>query len=69
MSVLVAAPTEAQDGVAAYRSMDAIEAALWDSLVDPDDLQSTHRFISVCETSGVENAAYRHLLIRSVTSC
>ncbi len=65
MRALLEAPPEAPDGVTVHRSIAAIEPTLWDSLVDPDDLQSSHRFIGACEDSGVENAAYRHLLIRS----
>jgi hypothetical protein len=43
--------------------LDRIEPRTWDALVGPDDLQATHRFVQVCEASGVEDARYRHILI------
>jgi Acetyltransferase (GNAT) domain len=42
-----------------------VDPSLWDSILGPDDLQATHRFISACEESGVESAAYRHILVSS----
>lgn len=40
-----------------------IAPSAWDAILDRDDLQATHRFITVCQRSGVEGASYRHLLI------
>lgn len=37
----------------------------WDAILDPDDLQATHRFVSICQRSGVEEARYRHVVVRS----
>lgn len=47
--------------------VDRIEPSIWDELVDSDDLQATHRFVRVCEASGVEDAEYRHILITDAT--
>jgi hypothetical protein len=41
----------------------AVDPAEWDALVDPDDLQASHRFVTVCQRSGVEDADYRHVLV------
>jgi hypothetical protein len=46
-----------------YRDIDAIAAAEWDSLLGPDDLQMSHRFVRLCQQSGVEDADYWHLLV------
>ena len=43
--------------------IDAIDAAEWDSLLAPDDVQATHRFVKACRDAGVENARYRHLMV------
>jgi hypothetical protein len=44
-------------------SIHEIDAWEWDSLLHPDDLQATHRFIRTCEEAQVENARYRHLMV------
>jgi len=41
----------------------AFDRAAWDAVLDPDDLQTTHRFISVCQDARVEAAAYRHVMV------
>lgn len=41
----------------------AVPASEWDSLLEPDDLQATHRFVRACEEADVEGAEYRHLMI------
>jgi predicted N-acyltransferase len=41
----------------------AFDPAAWDAVLDPDDLQTTHRFISVCQRARVESATYRHLMV------
>ena len=45
-----------------YRDINQIEPAQWDSILDPEDLQASHRFIRVCQDSGVENAQYWHCM-------
>ena len=41
----------------------AFDPAEWDAMLDPDDLQTTHRFIAACQRAGVEAAAYRHVMV------
>ena len=43
--------------------IDQIPPAMWDALVDDDDLQASHRFVRICQRSGVEEAEYRHILL------
>lgn len=45
------------------RNIDDIDAAEWDSLLDAEDLQLSHRFVRLCQRSGVEGADYWHLLV------
>lgn len=40
-----------------------VDPGEWDSLLEPDDLQATHRFIGVCQRSQVSDAAYRHVTV------
>ena len=40
-----------------------VDAREWDSLLEADDLQATHRFIGVCQRSRVADAAYRHVTV------
>jgi hypothetical protein len=47
-----------------FRTITEVPETEWDSLLDPDDLQATHRFVRLCERSAIEGAEYRHLLIR-----
>lgn len=42
----------------------AIDPAEWDSILDPDDLQATHRFVRACQEARIENAQCRHVVIR-----
>ncbi len=44
--------------------MTAFGEAEWDWILDPDDLQATHRFVRACQSSGVESARYAHVLIQ-----
>jgi hypothetical protein len=41
----------------------AFDPAAWDAVLDADDLQTTHRFVSVCRDARVEAAAFRHVMI------
>jgi hypothetical protein len=43
--------------------IDRISPRMWDAHLDPNDLQASHRFVRVCQRSGVEDATYRHVLI------
>ena len=43
--------------------IDQIPPAMWDALLDDDDLQASHRFVRICQRSGVEDAEYRHILL------
>ena len=64
------APAQARSGsghalhVSVYRHIQEIDAGDWDCLLGPDDLQATHRFVKVCQDSGIEDAEYRHVLVR-----
>jgi predicted N-acyltransferase len=54
-----------RDGVEVHASIAEIDPGLWDSILDRDDLQATHRFVSTCEESGIEDASYRHILVHA----
>ena len=45
-----------------YRDINQIEPAQWDSILNSEDLQASHRFIRVCQDSGVEDAQYWHCM-------
>ncbi|HEX5269865.1 MAG TPA: GNAT family N-acetyltransferase [Gemmataceae bacterium] len=49
--------------VGVHRDIDEIDAAEWDSLLSPEELQLSHRFVRLCQRSCVEEAEYRHLLV------
>lgn len=49
--------------VRAFRHIDDVDPAEWDGFLGEDDLQATHAFVKACQDSGVEQAAYRHLLV------
>ncbi len=57
------APGPAALRVRVHRDIDEIDAAEWDSLLSPEDLQLSHRFVCLCQGSHVEGAEYRHLLV------
>ncbi|HSH75540.1 MAG TPA: GNAT family N-acetyltransferase [Longimicrobiales bacterium] len=40
-----------------------VPESIWDAILDPDDLQATHRFVRTCQESGVEDATYRHVVV------
>jgi hypothetical protein len=58
-SALVTGPLEA----IVTDDIDQIPPAMWDALLDDDDLQASHRFVRSCQRSGVEEAEYRHILL------
>lgn len=43
--------------------IDDIDPDVWDSLLGPDDLQLSHRFVRVCQESGIEDAVYRFVVV------
>ena len=47
-----------------YSDIDAVDPREWDALLGPDDVLATHRFIKVCQRSGVADAVYRHITVR-----
>lgn len=50
-------------GVRAFRSINQIAAAEWDSILPPDEIQLRHAFVRACEDADIEHAEYRHLLV------
>lgn len=44
-------------------SIAELDPETWDAVGTSDDLQATHRFVRACEESGVEHAAYRHVMV------
>lgn len=46
-----------------HARIDDIDPGQWDSLLSPDDLQASHRFIKTCQDSGIEDTVYRHVLV------
>ena len=46
-----------------HDSIDEIEPAMWDSLLEPGDYLASHRFVGVCERSGIGAAQFRHVLV------
>jgi GNAT acetyltransferase-like protein len=61
MSATLLAPAGVRTRV--VRDIREVEPAEWDSFLAPDDLQASHRFVEVCQTSGIEQAGYRHVLV------
>ncbi|MGH9867333.1 MAG: GNAT family N-acetyltransferase [Candidatus Polarisedimenticolia bacterium] len=66
----VAAPSRRTDAgatgryvVQTYSDIAEVDPHEWDALLAPDDVQATHRFIGVCQRSGVADAAYRHITV------
>jgi predicted N-acyltransferase len=49
--------------VRVYERIEEADAAEWNSILSPDDIQATHEFINTCQSAEVENALYRHLMI------
>ncbi len=46
-----------------YRDISHVAAAEWDSVLGPDDLLMSHRFVQACQQARIEDAAFWHLLI------
>jgi len=46
-----------------YSDIAGVDPQEWDDLLAPDDVLATHRFIGVCQRSGVAGAAYRHIMV------
>jgi hypothetical protein len=49
--------------VRVFRSIDDISAAEWDSIVPPDEVQTSHAFIRACQHARVEDAEHWHLMM------
>lgn len=58
-----AAPVSGRIEAIVTDDIDQIPPAMWDALLDDDDLQASHSFVRVCQRSGVEDAEYRHILL------
>lgn len=54
-----------------FRNIQGVEPALWDSLMRPEDILMSHRFVKSCQNSGVADAEYWHLTVfeGSVLQC
>src|SRR5688500_18966724 len=46
-----------------YRDISDVAAAEWDSVVGPDDLLMSHRFVQACQQARIEDAEFWHLII------
>lgn len=53
----------AQYRVTVHEDIEDVDPHVWDSLISPDDLQASHRFIRTCQASHIEDAVYRHVLL------
>jgi hypothetical protein len=49
--------------VHAYSDIAGVDPHEWDAHLAPDDSQATHRFIGICQRSGVADASYRHITV------
>ncbi len=58
-----ARPTSGKLEVRIFRDIREIEASDWDSILDHDDLQMSHRFIRTCQEARIETAEYWHLML------
>ena len=47
-----------------YSDIDSVDPREWNALLGPDDVLASHRFIGVCQRSGVADAVYRHVTVR-----
>jgi hypothetical protein len=45
-----------------HNSIEEVDPRLWDSILDPDDLQASHAFVQAVERSSIEDAVFRHTL-------
>jgi GNAT acetyltransferase-like protein len=61
MSATLLAPARVR--IRVVRDIREVEPAEWDSFLAPDDLLASHRFVEVCQTSSIEQAGYRHVLV------
>jgi predicted N-acyltransferase len=46
-----------------FRDIREVDAGQWDSLLGPEDLQISHRFIRTCQESGIQDAEYWHVMV------
>lgn len=61
MSALAIAPR--QYVVHGYSDIAGVDPNEWDALLAPEDSHATHRFIGICQRSGVADAVYRHITV------
>ncbi len=54
---------ELGEQVRVFRDINDVDAEEWDSLLGPDELQQSHRFVRLCQESRVEDAEYWHLML------
>ena len=57
------APTRSELEMFVTNDIDQITPEMWNAHLDRDDIQASHRFVRVCQRSGVEDAKYRHILL------
>lgn len=57
--------TECSHGleIRVYRDISHVAAAAWDSVLEPDDLLMSHRFVQTCQQARIDDAEFWHLLI------
>jgi predicted N-acyltransferase len=58
-----AAADSAVRDVRVQQHIEEVDPAEWDSVLGPDDVQLSHRFIRACQRADVEGAEYRFVLI------
>lgn len=51
--------------VTTHQDIAEADPAEWDSLLQPDDLQATHRFVRLCQDAEIGDSVYRHLLFHA----
>src|SRR5262249_25398514 len=49
--------------VHAYPDIAGVDPHEWNAFLAPEDFHAMHRFIGVCQRSGVADAAYRHITV------
>lgn len=49
-----------------YNDIAEVCPAEWDGFLDPDDLQSTHRFIKTCQDAAIADSMFRHISISDI---
>ena len=55
--------------VRTYDDIAQVDPHAWDALLAPDDIQASHRFVGVCQRSGVADAAWLHITVHDGDRC